>query len=126
MWALGCILYELAVGRKAFANDYRIIEYITTKQRPEISLTLPEFDERLAVYIPQLLSALLEIDWWLRPSAREVLQIINTLLEDTTQVYVLNGETGVFRQRLHLYYDDEIWKSIQWRRCWYISSKAAD
>jgi hypothetical protein len=51
--------------------------------------------------------------------AREILQAINSLSEETTQVYILSGEADLFRQRLRLYYDNESWKAVLWRRCWY-------
>jgi eukaryotic-like serine/threonine-protein kinase len=36
IWALGCILYELAFSKKAFPTDYRVFEYIHSRGKLEL------------------------------------------------------------------------------------------
>src|SRR5271154_1218227 len=36
IWAVGCILYELALGKKAFIDDLAVNYYAITQSRPEI------------------------------------------------------------------------------------------
>lgn len=123
IWALGCILYELISGHKAFSDDFRVFEYVFRKQKLFIPQFVNPMDERLNLYVSKFLDNMLEIDWWRRPTAQEILQVINTLSEETTQVYILSEETDLFRQRLRLYYDNESWKAVLWKRCWYDPSR---
>ena len=121
IFAVGCIFYELVYGRKAFSYDYHVFEYTFTKQKPETPLLPERVDERLQSYITQMLHAALEVDWWKRPSARDLLQVLNYLIEEATEVYILSGVTGAFGQRLHLHRNDQRWRVAQWKRCWYVT-----
>ena len=88
IWALGCILYELAFSRKAFPRDYSVFEYIHSKTKLELH-DLPG-SERLRCYIRELISCMLEIDWWRRPSAKDVRRALDFLLEGTTAICVVH------------------------------------
>jgi serine/threonine protein kinase len=70
IWAIGCILYELVFRKRAFQNDWAVMNYALTKT----SLQLPsEFlDERNSSGISRILvilNAMLHLDPILRPSA---------------------------------------------------------
>lgn len=118
IWALGCILYELVFGCKAFLDDWSVFQYFTSKQRLDFPTLGYPMDKRLNLYISQFLHNILEIDWWRRPTAPEILQAINSLSEEATQVYVLSVEPDSFRQQLHLHYDSGSWKAVLWKQCW--------
>lgn len=118
IWAVGCILYELVgCGKKAFSHDFHIFQYGINRCKPKT----PPFPEglnlRLKSYVLQLLDAMLEFDWWKRPSAREILGMLSSLHEETTKVYLVD-EGGALR-RLRLYYDSESWMAVSWRRYWF-------
>jgi serine/threonine protein kinase len=38
IWSMGCILYELATGRKSFRNDCATLYYAKSRTMPDISL----------------------------------------------------------------------------------------
>jgi serine/threonine protein kinase len=73
IWAMGCILYEMALGYKAFRHDYATIEYVQTKR----TLDLP-FDEGFSQNcknnITKNIVRMLQIEASLRPSAAELVQ----------------------------------------------------
>jgi len=68
MWALGCIIGELIMGRKLFPGDYAVIEYSMRDNSPLFSLG---HEERLlleAFFVESLLSR----DPCIRPSAKQL------------------------------------------------------
>ena len=120
IWALGCILYELVGGgKKAFPHDFHVFQYRVNKCKPDTPSFPEELDNRLKSYILELLDAMLEVDWWKRPSAREILNVLSSLHEETTKVYLVDG-SGALRQPLRLYYVSESWKAVFWKRCWFV------
>lgn len=118
IWALGCILCELVSGRKLFSNDFRLLEYVVSKQKLDLPPLADPMDERTTSYVSQFLHNMLEIDWWRRPKAQEILQAISSLSQETTQVYIFHEDPALFHRRLHLYYKDEHWKEVLWKQYW--------
>lgn len=75
MWSLGCILFELVTGRKAFGTDYAVLTYRLTNGFGvfrQISEEDPSSDSIWALRIPELLA----IDPNNRPSATRYKLII--------------------------------------------------
>lgn len=69
IWAMGCILYELAVGRKAFSNDWATWNY-TVSQGINFEIPLDEnFSDACKVPIAKNITRMLAIDPQSRPSA---------------------------------------------------------
>ena len=86
IWALGCILYELAYKSKAFPRDFHVFEYIRGERIPQID-PLPA-NARVQSYLRELIGAMLELNWWERPSARAVLVALESILEDKPHTVV--------------------------------------
>lgn len=67
IWALGCILYELAAGKKAFVGDWKVYEYSITRELPQI--TDPTWPDNIQSHLSQNVQKLLAVDWRQRPPA---------------------------------------------------------
>jgi serine/threonine protein kinase len=88
IWALGCILYELAYDMKAFYGDWGVFEYSFGK----CALDLPDLPIpiRLNCFIKEVVKELLHPNWEDRPTASAVLAALNDVWElDTLKVRVL-------------------------------------
>lgn len=74
IWAIGCILFELASRRKAFADDFTIALYIQsngqTLKLPSTSDTLLTEDRR--TFVSNMIFAMLEINERRRPRAEDI------------------------------------------------------
>ena len=81
IWALGCILYELSYRKKAFTDDIAAWQY-GYKPDKFRNLDRLEVSERTAACIRELIRRMLEIDWWKRPTARDILQLLESLLKN--------------------------------------------
>jgi serine/threonine protein kinase len=68
IWSMGCILYELAVGRRAFENDYAILEYRLSRKPPVVLLD-DCFSSDEKDTIKKNIAVMLQVDPSLRPSA---------------------------------------------------------
>ncbi len=73
MWSLGCILYELAVGRKAFDDDIATFEYTTSRETLAISFGT-DIDDHCKETITTNILNMLQIELAARPSAADLLQ----------------------------------------------------
>ena len=121
IWAVGCVLFELICGQKAFTSDYQLCDCLTRNMLPEIPSMPDDDDGRVGASVKQILSRTLEVDWWKRPTAEDVLTVLHSTFEETTEVYLLDGEHGAFVQRVRLYPDSPSWRSVRWDRHWYKS-----
>jgi len=70
--SLGCILYELAVGTQAFANNFLIFQYKTTQVLPAITLD-QGFGEEDKETIQNAVRRMLNLDLSTRPGATEII-----------------------------------------------------
>lgn len=84
IWALGCIFYQLAFKEKAFRSDFKVYDYFHTRRKPEIP-PLP-VDERTAAFARELVYRTLEIDWWQRPAASDILSLLDFMSKRTTSI----------------------------------------
>lgn len=115
IFALGCVFYELVFAEKAFLNDYRLFEYTSSKNK----LELPSFpnelpDDQSQVIVAQLILANLEIEFWRRPAARDLLQAMNSIREKFIPVY--SAVRSTIQLDPHL---EPLWKFVEWKPCWY-------
>jgi serine/threonine protein kinase len=88
IWALGCILFELVSGKKAFPQDLSLFTFLHDKRIPAIP-KLP-IDFRSQCCLEELVRAMFHLDWWRRPSARNILEALSSLSQLRTDVVVLN------------------------------------
>jgi len=93
VWALGCILYELLFKIKAFPSDYHVFDYIHSKLLPTIHLL--SGSKRLLSYLRELIYRMLEINWWHRPSASDVLAALESVSDPAFMVLVCDPEPEV-------------------------------
>lgn len=78
IWGLGCILYELAVRRKAFADDWSVSQYEKRKQKPLVRLEY--FVKEIQTPLTNLIYEMLEVNPRARPSAQELQAVFAKLL----------------------------------------------
>jgi Alpha-kinase family/Protein kinase domain len=73
MWAIGCILYELVLCKRAFREDWFILKYVDAGQPFELLLT-PEVisDDRKRWFLGKVIRELLDVDPKKRPKARDL------------------------------------------------------
>ena len=142
VWALGCIFYELIFKTKAFPSDFHVFDYIHSKGLPKIH-PLP-VDTRVRTYIRELTYHMMEINWWQRPSSRDVLEALNSISDGTSPVLTAftsqmkplehsasqsldpagsskpesHEEIAWSRERMNLLGDDERWENTRWYLCW--------
>jgi len=83
IWALGCILFELAFQSKAFSNDLAVWDYVYRTHKLDGQRPL-EVSELVAVCMRELIKRTLEVDWWKRPTAGDVLQLVDSLTKSGT------------------------------------------
>ncbi len=121
IWAFGCILFELVFPLKAFKNDFQVFQFAASRSRPTFP-SLPEgIDQRSRVYLEQSLFSALDIAWWKRPSAQAFVAMMESLSEETTDVFKLETPTGPLNGRpTPLYNDVKGWKEVTWRHYWYL------
>jgi len=93
IWALGCIFYELACKRRAFSDDWTVLEYAnSTTQRHSLSDGV--FDVVSLVHATNLLEAMLQIAPKSRPNSRELNIIFVELAKNGGSILGLDGEAG--------------------------------
>lgn len=83
IWALGCIFYELAYQVKAFSDDIAAYDYVYNTRTLKGPKPL-EMDERTTATTRELIRRNLEVDWWKRPTAKDVLQLLDSLTNQDT------------------------------------------
>lgn len=69
IWAVGCILYELATGQAAFTGDWEVRNFVVNRTELQIPLSLPQ---QFRVKIATAVDALLRRDWHERPKASDI------------------------------------------------------
>ena len=147
IWSLGCILYELVSGVRAFPTDWDLYEYSRAREScPE----LPSLDinERLKTALNELMRVMFALDWWKRPSARDILKVFGRLSQKTTDVFIYNcpplesapdhhplassernkitipttssqESAGGTQVLMRLNVDMKIWERVSWEPFWY-------
>jgi serine/threonine protein kinase len=68
IWALGCILYELTIGARAFQTDYAVLLYLSSQKNKDVVLD-NTFDTHSMKTITKHIVDMLQIESSARPSA---------------------------------------------------------
>jgi len=79
IWGLGCILYELAVKRKAFTDDWAVRAFVETKQK--LVVRLEYFGNEIQTPLTNLIHEMLQVNPRLRPSALQLHAVFSDLLK---------------------------------------------
>jgi serine/threonine protein kinase len=121
LWSLGCILFELYCGRRVFFHDREVWAYHEgTVPQPSVKFELVR-NHRLDAYVSELVSNLLERDGRNRPSAKDLRYVLKNLSDGRDEVYMISSESlGSYILCDARSVDDPVWKSLKWKRCWYI------
>ena len=116
IWALGCVLFELAARKKAFDNDWRIMEYAQSAGRssrpefPPLSVT-----QRCQTYLQELAFSMLSIKASDRPNARSVLEAVKSLGE-MAPVCLLDNQRRL--KPLIKWLEGPDWSTVKWVPFW--------
>jgi serine/threonine protein kinase len=122
LWALGCIFFELYCRTKAFWDDQEVCAYYNeTGPKPSVGKLDDDLDDRLKAYVSELVSNLLGREWPKRPSAKELRHVLKNLSEGRDEVYMTNPEFSGCYVICDARPSDDLWKSLKWKRYWYIS-----
>ena len=116
IWALGCVLFELATRKKAFVNDWSIMDYTQSNGGssrpgfPSLSVT-----QRCQTYLQELTFSMLTIKACDRPNVRNIKEALESL-QETTPVAVLNIQGQVKPSTVWL--EEPDWSNVKWLPCW--------
>ena len=97
IWGLGCILYELAVKRKAFTDDWAVRQYAERKQRLDVPLEY--FARETQILLKDLIQQMLQVNPAARPSAQELNGTFTRLLKAppiAPPIHTLENESALF------------------------------
>jgi Protein kinase domain/FHA domain len=73
IWAVGCILYELILRKRAFQYDWSIFKYAESGKEFELLLTTQVVpDDRKREFLAKIMKELLDVDPKKRPKARDL------------------------------------------------------
>src|SRR5271170_5478965 len=88
IWAVGCILYELAYRKKAFTSDFHVLSFAISKDRDRPPPFLP-LDSRSEKCLSELIFAMLDLEWWRRPTAIDLLTVLCLLMNQEQDFQLL-------------------------------------
>jgi len=95
IWALGCILHELMVGRTPFPSDIAV-----ANPQQHINMPVANLPDRRSHWIlSTLIQNMFSREWWCRPTISEILNLLILLDGHATNVIVVNCQHNYNLQR---------------------------
>lgn len=88
IWAMGCILYQLATGKAAFFTDGSVLDYYHGRTRLGINVD-DGYDKTCKASISKIISVMINKNHIDRPSASELFQFFTKNYQEAT--YELSG-----------------------------------
>jgi serine/threonine protein kinase len=99
IWGIGCILFELAAGRKAFRDDWHVRSYgLGQGSLPTLVDNVPSFATSVISDIQEVVESLLQVDWRARPSAANVVTMFNLDRSKLLDLSAPNDHSLSYRQ----------------------------
>jgi serine/threonine protein kinase len=93
IWAIGCILYELVCRKKAFNNDYRVLQHCMEhryfkQEQVGIPIDFTEFvsDQATREFLSKIIHNMLQIDSSKRPAAKDLCELFEKVLATTERL----------------------------------------
>ena len=131
IWSLGCIAYELCVGRKAFRDDFDTYEFAMAEK--PIVIEFPEwFNPGVKTSLQSLIQRMLEPDHEKRPSVARICSDASKLIAQITsrepETLQMPGENFFIGAEAILSTDvpsEEGYHSLRWEIGYPISDKSA-
>jgi len=128
IWAVGCILYEIAARKKAFSSDYSVLMFTLPDNSLELRPQIPSLpmDERSKTCLSELVNAMLDLESWRRPSTSHILRVLYLLTSSSLDpspylpdVYFHNPDP---RQKVQLLMSisHPKWREMRWSPRWYV------
>jgi serine/threonine protein kinase len=118
IWALGCILYELAIGKKAFLNDHGVHEYTWSKRN--LDVPLPDYIEEDAHNpLINLIREMLHIDPKHRPTSDRLHKLFEVLNNMGSKAFTSETDPLISKICQPLSSEDDI-EEIHRYSTWYI------
>jgi serine/threonine protein kinase len=94
IWGLGCILFELAVKRKAFTDDWAVRDYAERKQK--LVVLLQYFVNERQTPLTNLIHEMLQVNPRLRPTAQQLHAVFTNLLKPAPLTPTHESESPLF------------------------------
>lgn len=94
IWALGCILYELVVGKKVFPFDFDTREYAAAKKMLQVPLP-NSIEDNVRSPLSNLIREMLRINPNDRPSAEELNELFGILTDIGSSAVMPESENPV-------------------------------
>lgn len=109
---MGCILYELAVGHRAFENDYAIL--VHTWSATPLEVQLDEFlSDECKATITKNIGITLQVDSSLRPSAKTLSEEFSRNFNPTRAQALAFTEMHSVLRKIHRTGSDTLARSLE-------------
>ena len=123
IWALGCIMYEVVSRKRAFLSDHSVADYYHGNTQLELPELPSEFDKLDICVLTELVQAMLQIQSRTRPSAHDILHLLERNARWTRDV-VWTSECRHYIGVNHVMdallpkRSSGVWSAVKWSPYW--------